>query len=225
MPPRLSQHIRATIQTLRDHGYTPLDISRTLGVDIRTVRRWFVRGDDIQDQRPRWVAMPRSVRRMTRMLYNGYSLRSVARRLAMGRMTVHRNARRSAANPRGLYPYKIQPRLRINAAQRTKRLAYIRGLGPLGSRWARFRRLRTKMVFDQKPFKLGTPPNRQNNRSWRRTRTNIRTYPMDKNDGTVHCLAAANYWGRSRLYWYVRRGRYQRDMPWKLVSKISIISS
>lgn len=210
MPPRRTRDERAAIQIMFRAGFQPWRISRRLGIPYETVRRWIGRGNDT-DERPRRRVSTRTIRRAMMMLCVGETLRSSARILGISHMTVWRRARRLERNRRGFIPYKIRRRLRLNTVQKQKRLNYIQALG--ASRWPRFRRLRNKIYFDQKPWQLGHYPNRQNNRCWRRNRRNVRTYSMDQHPTTLHCLVGVNYWeGTSDVYWYTDVQQYQRGM-------------
>lgn len=209
MPPRRSERERGAIQLLYDNGMRPWQIHRTLHIPFPTVMRWCVRSST--QERPRRRVAPRVIRRATHLLYHGESLRSAARRLNIDHSTIWRRVRRSILNPQGLFPYRVQRRLRLTGIKKQKRLAYIRGLG--ASRWPRFNRLRTKVYFDQKPWELGHHPSRQNTRCWRRNRRRITTYPMDKVPSKLHCLVAINFYAKSaQPYWYTRDERYQRGM-------------
>ena len=207
MPPRRTNNERAAIQVLHDNGMKAWNIHLTLNIPYPTVLRWCGRSDT--RERPRQRVADRVTRRARNLLYNGSSLRTTARRLPISHSTVHRRTRRSQPNPNGIFPYKVQSRLRLNLVKKSKRLAYIRGLGT--TRWTRFRRLRTKVYYDQKPWTLGHCPNRQNTRCWRQSPRLITTYPMDKRPTIVHCLVAMNYYRKSVVpYWYVNEQRYVR---------------
>ena len=76
-------------------------------------------------------------------------------------------------------------------------------------------RLKRKIYYDQKPFILGKPPNKQNNRSWGKSKeavANRRTFPMDQNPATIHCLAAISWFGKAKLYWYMIKTKYKQGM-------------
>ena len=124
---------------------------------------------------------------------------------------IWQKVRRCASNPNGLYPYKAIKVLRLTIGQKAKRVAYIETM-PYANPRSLLRRLQRKLIYDEKPFELGHPPNIQNNRSWSVSYEQSEKYPMDKHPSKLMILAGISYWNRSKLFFYIEESEYVRGI-------------
>ena len=77
------------------------------------------------------------------------------------------------------------------------------------------RRLKRKIIYDEKPFELGAPPNIQNHRKWAVSRDQADTYPMDKHPSKLMVMEAIGWDVKSDLFFYVEEGYYVKGMLYR----------
>ncbi len=62
------------------------------------------------------------------------------------------------------------------------------------------------VYFDEKVFRLGSPINSQNFRSWsRKSNKSVRIERIGKHPITIHCCAAIIFYSKSNAIWYVKK--------------------
>ena len=124
---------------------------------------------------------------------------------------VRTKVRRSAANPNGLYPYRRRKVLRLTVLHKKKRIDYIAAM-PYNAPWRSLNRLKGKIIYDEKPFELGKPPNTQNNRYWADCIDKVVLYPMDKYPSKLHAMAVISYFDKGDIKWYHNETTYKRGI-------------
>lgn len=208
MPKRIRERTRYTIAELYDRGWTKSAISLELHVNRKTVDRWCVRNScqDLPRRRSKVPVTPRLIRLWERKLCQGNTMRQLSRESGVNYSTLRKSVRRTRINKNGLYPYKPQPCLDLNAQQTAKRAAYVRTFS-LSNGTRLLQQLMRLIFYDETWFELDAPPNKQNKRCWARNRnTSRRRYKKRKQSVKVHSFMAISWFGKSEIRWYVERG-------------------
>ena len=195
-------------------GCSIYEISKELKIPYNTVKKWYERETINDKPRTRQYVSDKHVRAMKRDLVKTKSLRVTAKAFGHSHEFVRKKVRRSAANPNGLYPYKPIKVLRLTVGQKRKRMEYINAM-PWKYASRLLKRLQRKIIYDEKPFELGHPPNVQNNRQWALSREETEQYPMDKCPSKLMVMAAIGWNVKSDLYFYIIEGEYVRGTLYK----------
>ena len=221
MPPRTGIALRHTIQFLKSKGKGIYEISKIVNKPYNTVKRWYDRKGAYDKARNFKSVTDRQVRQMRRDLNTNKSLRRTGLQHNCSHEFVRQKVRRSAANPHGLYPYKPTKILRLTALQKRKRVDYIKTM-PYEQPNKLLNRMKSKVIFDQKPWELGKPPNVQTNRCWVESYDQVQEYPKDKHPTKIHTMAAISYYDRSKLDWYIEEGEHVRGICFVCIMSKSI---
>ena len=207
MPSRLPLKVRYTILCLKDRNWDIASIAKLLELPYNSVKTWYNR-DTVNDKaRNMKYVSDRDLRKMKRDLKETRSLRKTGKLHGHSHVFISQKCRRSAANPNGLYPYRCIKTLRLTVGQKAKRVAYIQTM-PYQNKRSLLRRLQRKLIYDEKPFELGHPPNKQTNPNWAENIEQVDQYPMDKHPSKLMIMAAITYWTKSDLYIYVIESKY-----------------
>ena len=211
MPARTPIRDRYAIIALKHRGWGIAKIAKELKMYYHTVELWYNRGTVEDKPRTAKYVSEREIRAMGRDLKKTESLRITGKGYGHSHEFVRKKVRRSAANPHGLYPYKPIKMLRLTIGQKRKRKEYIMTM-PYTNHNRLLSRLKRKIIYDEKPFELGAPPNPQNHRKWAVSRDQADTYPMDKHPSKLMVMAAVGWAVKSDLYFYVVEGQYVKGM-------------
>lgn len=212
MPKRTSPETRSAIRALFKKGWTKSKISSELEVDWKTVDRW-VKSSTLSDKPRRVVKIsPQKVGVFRRQLKSGQSLRRVGRKSGVSHETVRKRVRKSKSNPTGLFPYKNQYTLRLTQKQRVIRQEYCDTF-PNTDR-AILNRVKKRVFYDEKPFYLGQMMNKQNNRIWTDSKSDVKSKRVvkDKNPTMVHSFATISYNQKSDLFFFGHKSKYVKGV-------------
>jgi hypothetical protein len=209
MPPRITLGQRQAIKALYNRGWGIYKIAQSLKLGYKTVKLWANRTTMTDKPRNMKPISLRTLHKMKKDLIATKSLRKTAKRHGYSHEFIRKKLRRSAANPHGLYPYKSQQVLRLSKSQKEKRINYIKTM-PYDNATELLSRLKRKVIYDEKPFELGHPPNKQTNRQWSYNTDDLDTYPMDKNPNKIHVMASITYFNKSKLFWYLEEDTYKK---------------
>ena len=222
MPPRTPLRDRYAILALKDRGWSIRKIANEMNLRYQVVERWYNRETVNDIPRTGKYVSDREVRAMGRSLQKTESLRTTGKEFGHSHEFVRQKVRRSAANPHGLFPYKPIKVLRLTIGQKRKRKEYINTM-PWKNHNRLLSRLKRKIIYDEKPFELGAPPNRQNHRKWAKSREQAEKYPMDKHPSKLMVMAAVGWDVKSDLYFYVVEGEYVKGLLYKYLQYIIYI--
>jgi transposase len=201
---------RHAIRSLHRKGHSINSIASIMGSSWRTARRWSRRSSVRDLARTPLQNGTKKEKNCRILLKRGYSLRRTATEVGISAGTVRKLCRRSQKHPSGLFPYKAIRKLRLKVAQRQKRVQYVNTV--VGScRENTIRKLKQRIVYDEKKWEVGCVPNKQNTRFWNETGDNEdRTFSVDSYPSTIHVFAAISYFDKSGLRWYVADTQSQR---------------
>jgi transposase len=187
--------------TLCNARHNEAQIVRETGFTRDVVRRWMLAADSGRDasDKPRSGAPPKLTPPVVRMVRahmkgkRGRSSRKVAKIIeARHRIQLSSTSVWRAARQAGLKPYTRPPKPLLTAANRQRRLDFVRLYR--GTDW------RKVLFSDEKTFELFGHPNRRNDRIWEESSENVPPSLTVKHPAKVHVWGAMSYYGKPELY-------------------------
>jgi transposase-like protein len=208
MPGRVSESLRQTIYCMYNRlGYSIRKIANETQLDRKVVRRWIERPNSRDKARNCLNLSDRRQQMLKRSLKINNSIRKTAIENSISYSSVRKYCRRTASNKTGLFPYKPIKKLRMVSKHVEKRTKFV------NRRRLTYAKLKKTIFADEKPFMLGTIPNKQNCRFWNEHgQVYEREFIVDKNPTTIHCFAAISWYKKSKLRWYLREKSIVRGM-------------
>ena len=188
-------------------------VCQQLGISRSQLHVWLKRdklglGLQTQPGRGRKTALHPVAKRVIRMATEKrhQSTRKLARRLTKaGYKTSHMMIHRYLRNNLAMRPFKLKRTPKLTEKQRAHRLKFAREhLHWSEEEWR-------KVVWsDESPFELFHPPNRQNDRVWAASSSDVPTVPSVKHPAKIHVWGMFSYRALSQLHVVPPKNDHQR---------------
>lgn len=219
MPKRVDKSTRHAIIALKkkNPSWNRNKVSKKLKISWDTANRWWGE-DSIKEKGRRTKQLTEGQKSfIIKNLKSGESLRSCAKKFgqkfnfSISYQKVYSIARKSKQNTGGLYPYKLQLKCSLSEKQVQQRRNYMFKFPHVQDSFKRF--IQKRIIYDEKPFQLGKPPNKQNNRYWNENNDiQNRIYSSKKSPTTIEVFAAISYFGKSNIRFYIEENTYKRGV-------------